>query len=80
MDILAAFSDGLQSSEVNDSVERIFFEKRLERCSISDIDIIKIGSIPEDFFYTYERISRAIHEIIDDDGLVSRLLECDDRM
>ena len=73
-----ALPDSLQPSEVDDTIEVIFFEYLLEIHSITDITLIKIWNISKYFFYSIEYSSGAIYKTIEYDYSISSLLECYD--
>ncbi len=79
-DLCTALADRLQSCEVNNTREVILLKNASKCFSITNIFLMNGRTVSENFLDSGERSLRSIGEVIEDDRLVARLLECDDRM
>lgn len=78
--LLTTLSNGFESSEVDHRIDGMITEDRFEYSTITDISMIKSWALSCDILDPIEYRDITILEVIDDDNLMSSVLELNDRM
>lgn len=73
-------SKSLKSSKMNNTIKFVCAKEFFERFSISNIDLVKIWNIAKNRMNSIEHFTRAINQIIENNGPISSLLKSHDRM